>query len=115
MDKHFSDTVGYTDMPLQPPAPCEAWAWPAAEEQRVAAAAGGTNSDEHLPQASHIEADVSSSGLAVESDSVAIHVPSEATPSGPQVSPPPPPHPPPPPSSQVVELPLDDIVVGELC
>ena len=78
----------------------------------MAAAAGGTNS-EHLPQASQIEAEVSSSGLPVETDPLAIHVPAEATPSGPQVSPPPPSHPPPPPTSQVVELPLDDIVVGK--
>lgn len=111
LDKHFSDTIGYTDVPLQPPAPREAWPW-GEEEQN-----GPANIENDPPShpGSHPETDAQGS-LAVENDDAA-NLQSPLSPSPPSQAPPAPPAPPPPPappSSQVVDLPLDDIAVDEL-
>lgn len=110
LDKHFSDTIGYTDVPLQPPAPREAWPW-GEEEQN-----GPANIENDPPShpGSHPETDAQGS-LAVENDDAA-NLQSPLSPSPPSQAPPAPPAPPPPPappSSQVVDLPLDDIAVGK--
>lgn len=110
LDKHFSDTIGYTDVPLQPPAPREAWPW-GEEEQN-----GPANIENDPPShpGSHPETDAQGS-LAVENDDTA-NLQSPLSPSPPSQAPPAPPAPPPPPappSSQVVDLPLDDIAVGK--
>ncbi|XP_069180397.1 baculoviral IAP repeat-containing protein 6 isoform X6 [Procambarus clarkii] len=109
LDKHFSDTIGYTDVPLQPPAPCEAWTW-GEEEQNGSA---NSENDASLARADS-ECDMHA-GLRTETDAPSIQSPGPPTPPVPPASSPsPPPPPPPPPTSQVVELPLDDIAADEL-
>lgn len=110
LDKHFSDTIGYTDVPLQPPAPREAWPW-GEEDQN-----GPPNIENDPPShpVPHSETDAQGS-LAVENDDTS-NLQSPPSPSPPSQAPPTPPAPPPPPaapSSQVVDLPLDDIAVGK--
>ncbi|KAK7067356.1 hypothetical protein SK128_014936 [Halocaridina rubra] len=104
LDKHFSDTIGYTDVPLQPPVSREAWAW----------------GDEELNSSLIAEEDANIAGPCTEADAhVAVaqeadpssHSPSSSTPTLPPSTPPPPPAPP---LSQMVELPLDDIAIDEL-
>ncbi|XP_064112985.1 baculoviral IAP repeat-containing protein 6-like isoform X2 [Macrobrachium nipponense] len=103
LDKHFSDTIGYTDVPLQPPVPREAWVW-GEDEQNGSV---GTEDNVDLPgPCSETDAQVT---VTADTDAV-VQSPVPSSPTLPPTSPPSPPAP----VSQVVELPLDDIAVDEL-
>ncbi|CAL4125472.1 unnamed protein product, partial [Meganyctiphanes norvegica] len=106
LDKHFSDTIGYTDVPLQPPAaPREAWvAW--SEDQQTCLSSSVSETNPLFDNTVTISSELNGSVIPPEVTS---------TQSIPQLSPPLSPPPPPPPSEpQQVDLPLDDIAVDEL-